>query len=81
MPEKVIKVTKKELGDKEMNNFISGKVNRVKMSDIEGTADFNVKIDGMDVIVSYPDTKPLNKFTTRLKKLIKAGNPLVNAMK
>lgn len=81
MHTKTIKMSSKDIGDREPHEFVTAKVNKVKMSDISGTSEFIVDVIGLTINISYKDIKPLVTFTSRLKKLIKSGNPLAKAMR
>jgi len=76
-----IKIPKNVVINSTVGDFVGGKINRIKMSDITTTEDFDVRINGREITVLHPNKKDIKKFTTRLKKLIKdSGNKLDKIM-
>ena len=71
MTEKTIKIPKSNLKDRMAYEFVAAKVNKVKMSDLDFDGDISIRVDGLNVLLKHTDSKMLNKFVTRLRKLIK----------
>tara|TARA_R110001606_G_scaffold384114_2_gene546798 strand:- start:2633 stop:2905 length:273 start_codon:yes stop_codon:yes gene_type:complete len=72
-----IKIPKSVRIDTTVGDFIGRKINRVKMTDITTTEDFDVSVNGRDITIRHPNKKQLKMFSTRLKVLIKdSGNKL-----
>lgn len=72
-----IKIPKNVKINTTIGDFVGRKINRVKMSDITTTEDFDVSVRGHEITIRHPNKKQLKMFSTRLKVLIKdSGNKL-----
>ena len=81
MKERKLKIPKDFVINDNIGNWVSAKINKIKMSDITTTEDFSISVDNRVVYVRHNNVRQLTTFCKRLKEQIdKGGNKLAKAI-
>jgi hypothetical protein len=64
-----------------LSEWLCKKINKVKITDITTTQDFELSLKGKIVTVKHPDEKQLKLFANKLTKLLISSHKLNGSMK